>query len=91
MHRLVYFNPEDGEEEKIRRDEQPSEECSIVINIEEQEEHSRIASLAHTLQLVVGDGLKECSVVKSAIFEDCLNHEIQICLVNSLRLQSIIN
>ena len=65
----TYFDPEDDEEEETSEDEQQSEGFSIDMNIEQHEEHLRIACFAHTLQLVVGDGLKECSTVKSAILK----------------------
>ncbi len=64
----AYFDPEDDDEEEASGDDEPRPEArSDDTNIDEQEGHLRIPCFAHTLQLSVSDGLKECSSVKSAI------------------------
>ena len=64
----VYFEPEDDDdEEMIEEDESQPEEHRGDIVIDKEEERLRIPCFAHTLQLVVSDGLKECSNMKSAI------------------------
>jgi len=65
-----YFEPEDDvDEEQIEDDEPEYEEGTEDIHMDNNEERFRIACFAHTLQLTVGDGLKECGCVKSAIFK----------------------
>ncbi len=61
----AYFEPEDDEDEY-------DDEADVVENDEnseqgDQEERLRIPCFSHTLQLTVGDGLKDCEIAKSAL------------------------
>ncbi|CAF3274319.1 unnamed protein product [Rotaria socialis] len=64
----VYFEPEDDEDEhddETENDER--EEKDEQNNMNDQEERLRIPCFSHTLQLTVGDGLKECGNAKPAL------------------------
>ena len=63
----VYFEPEDDDEEASEEDEAQPGQQTEEFSIDEQEERLRIPCFAHTLQLTVGDGLKDCTCLKSAI------------------------
>jgi hypothetical protein len=65
----VYFEPEEDIDEEQTDDESEYEEWAEDINMDDNDERFRMACFAHTLQLTVGDGLKECGCVKSAIFK----------------------
>ena len=63
----VYFEPEDEDEEESEEDDSQPGQQTEEFFIDEQEERLRIPCFAHTLQLAVADGLKECAFLKSAI------------------------
>ena len=64
----VYFETDDEEEEEVSEEEetQPGEQNSAP-TVDEREERLRIPCFAHTLQLTVSDGLKQCATVESSI------------------------
>ena len=63
----VYFEPEDDEE----RDDEPDATNNGVTNVEgavdNSDERLRIPCFSHTLQLVVGDGLRDSEAAKGAL------------------------
>ena len=64
----VYFDPEDDDDEQTdEADGLEYGETSESSNMSDQEERLRIPCFSHTLQLTVGDGLKECGNARSAL------------------------
>ena len=64
----VYFEPEDDEDEHdVEMDPVDNGEEDEENHINDQEERLRMPCFSHTLQLTVGDGLKECENAKAAI------------------------
>ena len=64
----VYFEPEDDEDEHDDETEKEEfEEKDEQNNMYDQEERLRIPCFSHTLQLTVGDGLKECGNATPAL------------------------
>ena len=80
----VYFEPDDEEEEELSEEEEPQlgeQNSAPNVDEDEREERLRIPCFAHTLQLTVSDGLKQCATVKSSI--------TKIALIAKLRYTSI--
>ncbi|CAF1080218.1 unnamed protein product [Adineta ricciae] len=64
----VYFEPEDDEDEhEDDADSVENTENHAQIDGTNQEERLRIPCFSHTLQLVVGDGLKDCEPAKASL------------------------
>ena len=64
----VYFEPEGDEEEEMSDEEEPqSHDQRNSLIIDEHQERLRLPCFAHTLQLTVCDGLKQCSAVKTSM------------------------
>jgi len=63
----AYFEPEDDEDEHDETDEADYEGNDEQNHVNDEEEHLRMPSFCHTLQLTVGDGLKECENAKPAL------------------------
>jgi hypothetical protein len=64
----AYFEPEDDEDEHgDEADAVVFDETSEENHTSDQDERLRIPCFSHTLQLTVGDGLKECGNAKPAL------------------------
>lgn len=63
----VYFEPEDDEDDEEDEESEECEEQDGETITNDAEERVRIPCFSHTLQLTVGDGLKECGNAKSAL------------------------
>ena len=68
----VYFEPEDGEDEDEDEHDDETDAAQYEENgeqnhVNDQEERLRMPCFSHTLQLTVGDGLKECETAKPAL------------------------
>jgi hypothetical protein len=64
----VYFEPEDDDDEgDDEADEVNNEASDEQSDMDNPDERLRIPCFSHTLQLTVGDGLKDCEVAKTAL------------------------
>lgn len=66
----TYFEAEDDEDEQdedVEANTTNSEENAGQNNLIDQDERLRMSCFSHTLQLSVGDGLKECEYAKAAL------------------------